>query len=266
VADPRVKCAPWAGAYGVTGWEAPSATVTGSSAIDNRPVSVADPRGLLPKKRYSPGCLGVVPWNASMGTVCGENQPQNGAFNVADPRVKHAFDRGYSVVPWDSPANTIAGGTAPGQGAYSVADPRTTEAPAGWLTLDDVMVFLETPGPWAIVDRSSDGPPLAIIHDLAKAPPILVRIVARDGTWHRPLTPLELAVIQGLPAVHNGAPLVLAGTMTEIRESIGDMVPPGAAQAWGEVSLLALGQHDLSAFSLSGGGGDVWVDPQLAMH
>jgi hypothetical protein len=41
-------------------------------------------------------------------------------------------------------------------------------------------------------------------------------IVAEDGTWHRPLTTLELAALQGFPTtLPDGAPLVLAGRSQE---------------------------------------------------
>lgn len=252
VADPRLNCQPHAGAYGVTGWTDPASTITGSGQVDNGRQAVADPRA-----HGFRGVLGVVPWDASTGTVTGNARPQTGAFNVADPRVGYAFNKGYAVVDWNDPTNTIAGATSVGCGTYAVADPRT--APPGWLTVDDVMVMLETPGPWAIVDRTSDGPPLAVITDLQKPSPIPLRIVARDGTWHRPFTTYELAVIQGLPAVHAGAPLRLSGPATTDRKQIGNLVPPPAALVIAEQKLLAMGQHDMGAFSLSGAGG-VWVD------
>jgi hypothetical protein len=109
------------------------------------------------------------------------------------------------------------------------------------------------------VDRSSDGPPLAVIHDLRKPSPIPLRIVARDNTWHRPLTVLELAVLQGLPAVHKGAPLQLTGPATTDRMHVGNLIPAPAMAAIGVRFLVSMLQHDLGAFSLSGAGG-VWVD------
>ena len=94
--------------------------------------------------------------------------------------------------------------------------------------------------------------------DPAAAPVIL----AADGTWHRPLTTLELAVLQGLPAVHNGAPLTLAGTSNSAhRERIGNAVPVQAATAIAEQMLQTLLSADLGAFALSSDGG-VWVEPQ----
>jgi site-specific DNA-cytosine methylase len=44
VADPRLGCAPRAGAYGVLAWNEPAKTVTGAAGIDNGSFAVADPR------------------------------------------------------------------------------------------------------------------------------------------------------------------------------------------------------------------------------
>ena len=253
VADPRLGCAPHSGAYGVNGWTDPANTITGAGQVDNARQAVADPRA-----EGFRGMLGVVPWDVESGTITGGSRVGNGSFAVADPRVPRAFDKGYAVVDWSSSVNTVAGDQSPGCGTYSVADPRT-QAPAGWLSMDDMMVFLETPGPWAIVDRSSDGPPLAIITDLKKPSPFPVRIVARDGTWHRPFTALEVGCLQGLPAVLRGAPLQLSGPTTTDRKQIGNLVPPPAAMAIADRMLIALGEGALGVFSLSGAGG-VWVD------
>jgi hypothetical protein len=67
-------------------------------------------------------------------------------------------------------------------------------------------------------------------------------IVAEDGTWHRPLTTLELAALQGFPVrLPDGSPLVLAGrSHGRWRERIGNAVPPPAAQAIAEAMLLTL--------------------------
>lgn len=259
VADPRVKSEPHAGAYGVVGWEESSATITGSGQVDNGRQAVADPRA----KGFR-GVLGVVPWDTESGTVTGNARAQSGSFSVADPAVRYAYNKGYAVVGWEESANAMAGCSAVGCGTYAVQDPRV-DPPVGWLTVDDVMVFLETPGPWAIVDRSSDGPPLAIIHDLQKPSPIPLRIVARDGTWHRPFTTLEIAVLQGLPPTMHGKPLCMTGPATADRKQIGNLVPPPAAMAIAEQFLIALGQHDLEAFMLSGAGG-IWVEENGALQ
>lgn len=95
-----------------------------------------------------------------------------------------------------------------------------------------------------------------------RPPPFTPIIIAADGTWHRPLTTLELAVLQSLPAFVDGKPLVLAGTShTRWREAIGNMVPPDAAQAVGEQLLRALLLAHLGAFALDNN--EIWVAPHL---
>jgi hypothetical protein len=104
-----------------------------------------------------------------------------------------------------------------------------------------------------------------VIHDIRKAPPAVPVIVSEDGTWHRPLTTLELAALQGLPTrMPDGSPLRLPGeSQSAWREWIGNAVPPPAAKAIAERMLVALVEADLAAFSLSGGH-EVWVEPERA--
>jgi hypothetical protein len=82
-------------------------------------------------------------------------------------------------------------------------------------------------------------------------------IVARDGTWHRPFTTLELAALQSLvdPEEH----LFLSGLSDSAwREWIGNAVPSDAAQAVGSVIGRAyLGAMTGETFLLSSE--DIWV-------
>lgn len=119
-------------------------------------------------------------------------------------------------------------------------------------------------GPFAIADTRIPNPvPLCIVHDVKKAPVGGVPIIlAEDGTWHRPLTTLELAALQGFPTVIDGAPLKLAGTnATEWRRRIGNAVPPPAAKAIAERMLTNLLAARSGAFLLDGSGA-VWVAPK----
>ena len=96
--------------------------------------------------------------------------------------------------------------------------------------------------------------------DPTRPRPFPTIILAADGTWHRPLTTLELAVLQGLPAVVGGKPLRLAGNASEQREHIGNAVPVGTAKAIAEQmlrTLLAADQGDLFLSSTP-----IWVSPQ----
>jgi site-specific DNA-cytosine methylase len=97
----------------------------------------------------------------------------------------------------------------------------------------------------------------------AKNPPV---IVAEDGTWHRPMTTLELAALQGLPTTWKGRPLVLAGAKTGAwRERIGNAVPVQAAEAVARQMLLTLSYAAAGAFALSSGEA-VWVVPEGQLY
>lgn len=242
IADPRVTCTPRAGAYGVTGWDDPSATVIGSGSIDNARTSVADPRiGMAPSENRHWNKLDVLDWTDPAHTVIGKEGPSNGGPSVADPRVSVGFDAAYAVLGWDQPARTIAGTPAVGCGAYSVADPRDRDlVDARVMTLDAA---------------------LALELDAAKPPPFVPVIVASDGTWHRPLTLLELAALQGYPATMRGEPVRFSGGRTVVAEHIGNSVPPPAAQAIAERMLVALIEASAGAMSLSSGA--VWVRPEV---
>jgi LDH2 family malate/lactate/ureidoglycolate dehydrogenase len=95
--------------------------------------------------------------------------------------------------------------------------------------------------------------------DLDHAPPFLPVIPGRgDGSWHRPITLLERAALQGIPAQVNGQPLELEGTLSQVAKHIGNAVPKGAALAIAVEILRTLVLASTGAFMLSSGGG-VWV-------
>lgn len=242
VADPRVEGEYHRGAYGVRGWGEASATVTGGAHPAKGRFSVADPRVAIPAStsRHT-SKLHVLGWDDPARTVIGKEGPANGGASVADLRVSRAYDAGYGVLRWDGPARTVAGTAAAGTGAYAVADGRDRDALAEVrvLTLDEAM---------------------ALNLDPRKPPPFTPVIVAEDGTWHRPLTLLELAALQGLPTHVDGAPLQLAGTRTQRAEHVGNAVPVGAARAIAERMLVTLAEGALGAWTLASSSTPVWVD------
>jgi len=216
----------------VESWHEPSCTIGGPGS--NGPTAVADPRpeALDPRLTCAPraGTYGVLHWTEAAATITAAMQIDNGKAAVADPRVERAYDHGYAVLHWQEPSPTVAAGSHPGQGAYSVADPR--QGLQGAFSVPD---------------------------DPRKPPSATPVIVAADGTWHRPLTVLELAALQGFPTTLRGAPLHLSGSATTWREHIGNAVPPPAAQAIAEKMLVTLLASDASSFVLDGGGA-VWVE------
>lgn len=211
----------------VADWAKAVGTIAGSGS--NGVGAVADPR-------WHSGVMGVLRPDQPAPTVTGGASPTRGTFSIAhDLTVKRAFDHGYRVLGWDEPSFTVAGQTSPGCGAYQVADPRV---PNG-VRID--------------VDGYQGDP--------SKPPPFVPVIVSDDGTWHRPLTTLDLAALQGLPSMLKGRPLKLTGTSsTRWRKRIGNAVPVGTAEAIARRMLVALVEADAGAFSLSSL--PVWVSPE----
>lgn len=275
VADPRVAmgaCKPGShhNKYRVERWDGAAHTVIGATRPGSGAPAIADPR---PGGWFN-NVLGVVPWDEAFATVTGNGRPGAGAFSVCDPRVKNAYDHGYAVLDWREPSATVAGKSHPGNGAYSVADPRLNCEPRAGVY--GVIPWTEAAktvtgtarvdnGAFAIADpRFPGAPPLMVIRDVRKPPSGVPVILAADGTWHRPVTTLELAVLQGLPSIWKGAPLKFAGDSSSAwRERVGNAVPPPAAKAIGERMLVTLLQADLEAFVLDGSSA-VWVEPEQA--
>jgi len=98
--------------------------------------------------------------------------------------------------------------------------------------------------------HDADGRPL-------DRPPI---ILALDGTWHRPMTDLELAALQSLPTKLGDEWLVLSGNRGKRRELIGNAVPVATAEAIATTALACLASSDAGAVTLSCD--PVWVGPE----
>jgi site-specific DNA-cytosine methylase len=162
---------------------------------------------------------------------------------------------------------SVIGATRPGSGALSIADPRTPPDPPidpqlkcsprrgayGVMSWDKAAATITGSmqvdnGIAAVADSRDPG-------EVAEVPVI----ISADGTWHRPLTTLELAALQGMPSMVNGKPLKLAGkSVARWRERIGNAVPVQAASAIAKTILTALLAGHLGTWTVSGGG--VWVD------
>jgi len=256
VADPRV---PFNNVLRVGPWSEPAGAVTSGGTPTASGTCVADPRVGTPHN----GWMGVQPWDTPGRTVIGGRS--NGSSFVSDPRLQHAPRRGaYRVVRWDDAAPTVTGGEGVGRSCvFAVADARLDCAPRN--TVLGVMPWGEPAG---TVIGSADvhagaaavaDPRLPADDDRPDPPPL---IIALDGTWHRPLTPLELAALQSLPVrMRDGRPLQLTGRRKGAwLERIGNAVPPDAAQAIAEAvgrTLLAVD----AGFGFILGGTDVWVRP-----
>lgn len=265
VADPRPTHGPQAhtNKMKVVDYQGAAPVVTGSDRVGSGALSVADPRpvGLAGAATPRADHYGVVPWKGSTGAVLGSSHPwDNGRWSVADPRPaglqgkdqnSYANQAHYGVVHYGQPAGSV---TAYGQfdnGRWSVADPRNGYG-----------AELSTP--------PAAGRRLDLLPGLAEQ--LVCIIIARDGTWHRPFTTLELAALQSLfdpedlLEVEDRRKFVLQGQSDSAwRERIGNAVPSAAAEViasvMGTTLLLAMTGE---TFSLSNDA--IWVrEMQIAL-
>jgi site-specific DNA-cytosine methylase len=224
-----LTCSPRTGVYGVHGWPGSCGTVVGEARIDNGTWAIADPRSMCKRRE---GALGVTAWAQATHAVIGAASIQNTALQVADPRLAYQHRGGaMGVDGWSAPAGTVIGEARSYQGA-NVADPRMPI-----ISLDGA-----TPLP-SLADKS----------------PIHVVIEAGDGTWHRPMTTMELFALQGFePGDETGGWLVLDGKSDRgWRKRIGNAVPPPAAKAVAASCIRTLVACAAGGLLLSGE--RVWV-------
>lgn len=251
------------GPFGVQKWEQPGATVIGKAGSrGSNAAAIADPR-LTERDGRHPGVYQVVQFDEPGPCVTG-TRFGSGAPAIADPRTgfkvntHHAI---YRVGQWDEASRTVTGAYRPNNGAITVADPRLE-----CKCRDGTMGVQRWDEPGKTVTGTGD------IHSgaTAIADPRIPKgneqgiwvIIAPDGTWHRPLTTLELAALQGLPTqMPDGKPLILSGKSdARWRERIGNAVPPPTAKAIGEVILRALLLSKLGEWELSAT--PIWVTPE----
>lgn len=203
IADPRTAKECHGNAYRIVSWDDYGGTVTGDFKVSGGG-GVADPRHTGPAKHSNE--YRIVPWSGSANAV---TSAHGTGQCIADPRPGWSDDAHSSklvVTSYEETARTVTGARF-GSGALCVADPRP-------------IALAEEDAP-----ELSDNPyklPAANDHMIA-------RIIARDGTWHRPFTTLELAVLQSL--IDPEELLELDGTSDQAkRERIGNAVPRLAAR------------------------------------
>jgi site-specific DNA-cytosine methylase len=265
-ADPKVpKFA--ANAGNVSDWNEPAGAVIGGHGISNGALSVADPRN---DKSYSNHyhCFKVSPWDESADTVTSGHGPTSGSVSVADPRLNKRDGRypgTYKVVAWDESANTLTGQTDIQSGALNVSDPRISSKWSGAGNYG-VMDWNETA---KTVTASGD------IHASAAAvadPRIpspddrgLFIIIAADGTWHRPITTFEGAMLQGFPmTLKDGTPFDLIDCSDgKAREYIGNAVPVQTATAIGNSLLETMMPNFLGEWHYGFDNLKIWVSNKI---
>jgi hypothetical protein len=277
VADPRVTGRPrFNHVYRIVPFESAAPAVAGPGGPAGG-LAVADPRA--PVGRHVNGKYRVTSYAEPANAVIGASTTGMGAFVVADPKFRTGlgdYANKMRVVSTLGPAPTITGSDRVGSGALSVADPRPV-----CLSRPERDVYL-TQGHYGVADWAqptgavpafaknnngrwsiADPRPLDCDEGPARLPApderLVARIIALDGTWHRPFTTLELGALQSL--FEPGELFDLdGGSDARRREWIGNAVPPKSARAIaetiGETLLLAeMGE----TFMLSSR--DIWVKP-----
>lgn len=236
VSDPRSECTRREGSMGVTGWDQTSTTVIAKGGMHNGPWQVGDPR-LTERPGRHLNKWRVTGYDDQAGTVICTMDVQSGAPVVADPSLSCSPRAGaYGVLGWDGPSGCIVAAACHDNGAHAIADPRVPEL--RWAKAPEVF-DLDSRKP-----LKPEGTPI---------------IIAADGTWHRPLTTLELAALQGLPTKINGEWAVYGGgTHGAARKAIGNAVPPPTAKAIAETALRTLLLSELGTWELSAS--PIWVE------
>lgn len=287
VADPRLAGKPrFNNVFRIVAFDESSPAVAGPGGTG---LAVADPRadgGFGGGGKYR-----VTGYDEAAGTVIAGSTTGQGAFALADPRPTHgpnAHQNKMRVVDFEEPAPVVTGSDRVGSGALSVADPRpvalngahregySTQGHYGVVGWEDSSSAVPgyakyDRGNWSVADpRDQHAIPMEALPKPSDR--LVARIIARDGTWHRPFTTLDLAALQSIidPALvfecvagvwRMIREFELIGTSDQVkREWIGNAVPSAAARGMattiGETLLLAL-MGD--TFTLSSR--EIWVKP-----
>lgn len=253
------KRTPFNDVYRVIRWEDSAPCVTAGGTPSAGGLSIADPRFGRFADGARGGDHGVISWDESAGTITGRGSPSNGRFSVADPRlIKPSHPCTYGVIPWNGTSHTITGNTVPGGGPFSVADPRITCIPRENSGAYGVIQWEHPSGTVTAHACHDNGRHSVAAPSWPSSVPFPV-IISTDGTWHRPLTTLECAVLQGFDAFDvDGKPFDLDGDRHAARVKVGDAMPVTATEAIARQMLFTLVDAHVGAFSLSSGGA-VWV-------
>lgn len=261
----RIGYEPRKGALGVEDWNEPSRAVTGSAGYgrSNGAQAISDPRTGFKESTHG-AIYRVQKWEEAGNTVTGAMRPNNGALCIADPRINcNSRPNLLGVANWEKPISTVTGSASvtSSNAVASISDPRLKCNPrSGTMGVQD----WNEPGKTVIGSGDIHAGATAIADP--RVPEDTERgvfiIVSEDGTWHRPMTTLELASLQGFPMyLADGTPFELTGSNdARWRERIGNAVPPAAAKAIAEVMLAALMPSQEGIWVM--GETEIWVVPQ----
>jgi site-specific DNA-cytosine methylase len=199
----------------------PSRVVTSADRVGSGMLSLADAVALNPHdKRYNDS-LGVTDPAKPAYAIRANPSVQSSRAALASIFPPEQLALGCSpragnlgVISWMEAAKCLVANADVNSNTAAIADPRPTPySPIEGLSLAEVLAGIES---YDIIIRSA------------------------WDTWNRAMTPLEMAVLQGFPAVHKGKPLELPGGRGDWVEMIGNAIPVQAATAIGGSFLKAL--------------------------
>ncbi|MGI2295553.1 DNA cytosine methyltransferase [Paenibacillus sp. GXUN7292] len=213
----------------------------------------------------------VMKVDAPASCVTGSVGPTNGAACIAEPLrdgvsyrdVFHLVDssqlaNGQTVVPNEglcAEFENLALSCNPRTGTMGVLDSRK---PAKTVVGNsDIHASASAVGDdWTLFDLCEAGADFPLDDDRG-----IFVVIAPDGTWHRPMTVLELAMIQSFDLIlANGEVFDLVDCSdARAREYIGNAIPKLAAKQIGNVLLDALMTSSVGEFTM--GFEEIWVMP-----
>jgi site-specific DNA-cytosine methylase len=250
------------GVYRIVRHAEPAPTVTGTR-FGSGAIAFADPKV---NTKLMPDSYGVQDWKKSAKAVRSANRTMQSAASINDPRISDRPGRytdKYRMQGMNGQAGTVTGVTDVQQGAQNVADLRfTCEARSGTMGVIDWKnqspAVIGSSDVYAAASAVSDPRPIPDDKDAG-----VWILIAEDGTWHRPLTTYELAMLQSFPThLPDGRPFQLEGCAdAKAREYIGNAVPADAAEAMGNVILIAAAKAE-QGITFEFGHEDIWVLPQ----
>ena len=274
IPDPRLHAVRHNNVYRLIDWRTASAAITAGGAPSAGGLAVADPR--CGGYGDHAGKMHVQQWGDGGRTVTGSDRVGSGAGCIADPRVhSDRYGSNIRMQQWSGASHAVICQSDIQTGAGLIADPRVMLGKAtdghwsggghygckAWADPSDTVVAkaCHDSGRWTVADPRG----LPAADDRPDPPPL---IVALDQTWHRPLTTLELALLQGYPLhLPDGQLLSFAGKADATwREQIGNSVPPPTAEAIaGVIAEAMLGDHVGETFTLRAEG--IWVSELQAL-
>ncbi len=238
----KARAARQNGGYGVEDWNGPAHAVLASASVKDTRSSVVDPRVTCKRRE---GSEGVTAWGAPSTTVIANGTHHNGPWQIADPRITCSpWATVYGVQDRLQAAGTIIGHASHDTGRFSIPDDAAEAT-------------------HYVIDHEGE---LYVLGDLdleaeRKHGCRVIRSHHSDA-WHRPMTVLELAALQGLPVKVDGEWLKLDGNAKkEWKQRIGNAVPPPTAQAIAETIKRSLEASQRGQFLM--GAEPVWVEEAI---